>query len=172
MEGKPKAEDRMNMVNVVTVGVVGVLLVWVSIVALQAYYKSTLDKAEQERLVAGQTVDLTKVRAAEGALINGYSARMSGTAQKKVMVIPVQDAMKKVVDELKADPAASVVPEIGPQTKATRHPYPPFGAIKDEAPATPAPTDGATPAPTDGATPAPAGGATPPVAPAGGGTPQ
>src|SRR5687767_11976550 len=124
MEGNKKAEDRMNMVNVITVGVVGVLLVWVSVVALQTYYKSTLDEEEARRMTQGQEGDLVKVQAAQRAQLTGYAMRSSAAASKKVAVIPVERAMDLVVQDLKAKPDGTTVPEVGAQDKATIHPFP------------------------------------------------
>jgi hypothetical protein len=161
MEGNKKAEDKLNIVNVITVGVVGVLLVWVSVVALQTYYKSTLDEEEARRMTQGQEADLIKVQAAQRAQLGGYAMRSSAAASKKVAVIPIDRAMDLVVQDLEAKPEASVVPEVGAQDKATIHAFPPFAAIKAEAPPaapeTPPTTPPGAPAPaTPPATPAPA----------------
>lgn len=155
MEGKRKAEDKMNMVNVITVGVVGVLLVWVSIVALQAYYKSTLDAEEQRRMTANQDVQLRETRSAQQAVLSGYTTRSSAAYGKQLAVIPIDRAMDLVLAEAKADPGASLAPEAGTQDKATIEAVPPFALIKAEAPAAP-------PAPPAAPTTPPAAPTTPP----------
>ncbi len=165
MEGKRKAPDKLSLVNIVTVGVVGSLLVWVSIIALQAYYKNTLDAEEQERVVEGQDVALRETRAEESAKISNYTTRADALRKKNVVVIPVDRAMQLVVDELTQNPKALTAPDVGPQDLPTLEAYPPYKAVPPPsapAPAAPAP---AAPAPADG-TAAPADGAATPAAPA------
>jgi len=172
MEGKRKAPDKLSLVNIVTVGVVGSLLVWVSIIALQAYYKNTLDAEEEQRLVEGQGIALRDTRAEESAKINHYATRPDAIRKKNVVVIPVDRAMQLVVDELMQNPKASTTPDVGSQDQPTLQATPPYKAVPPPA-ATPAPAPTA-PAPADGAaTPAPAP-ATPAPAPAasGGSTPK
>jgi hypothetical protein len=163
MEGNKKAEDKLNIVNVITVGVVGVLLVWVSVVALQTYYKSTLDEEEARRMTQGQEADLIKVQAAQRSQLTGGFMRSSAAASKKVAVIPIERAMDLVVQDLKANPEASVVPEVGTQDKATIHAFPPFEPIKAPAPPAAPETPPTTPPTTPPGAPDPA---TPPPAPA------
>jgi hypothetical protein len=163
MEGNKKAEDKMNMVNVVTVGVVGVLLVWVSVIALQSYYKSTLDEQERKRMTENQDADLRKVKAAQDGMLHMYAMRSSAAAGKKVAVIPIEAAKAKVLEDLRAKPDQSVVPERGPE-KATIQAFPPFDTIAPPAPPAPPPA-APTPTPAPG-TPAPGTPVPPPPTPA------
>ena len=154
MEGTRKAPDKLSLVNIVTVGVVGSLLVWVSIIALQAYYKNTLDAEEQVRLVEGQDVALRDTRAEESAKINHYTTRADALRKKNVVVVPVDRAMQLVVDELTQNPKASTTPDVGSQDQPTLQATPPYKPVPppaaEPAPAAPAPADGAA-QPADGA---------------------
>lgn len=166
MEGTPKAPDKLNLVNIVTVGIVGALLVYVSIIALQAYYKNTLDAEELARAVENADLERRDVESAQLEKLTKYATRDDQIRKKKVVVIPIERAMELVVAEAARNPNASLVPDVGAHDQPTVEAKPPYKALEVAAPA-PAP---APPAPEGGAAPAdgtaPAGDAPPAPAPA------
>jgi hypothetical protein len=179
-----KAPDRVNTFGVVLIGLVAAVLLWVSVVALQAYYYGTAGKLESERGAAGKSREVRDLKAQQRAeLAEGKYV----DAKKGIVTIPIDDAMKLVLHDAKAG-APSLVPAIGAHDQPTvpavsgrppdnvQPPTAPGGATEGvAAPAgggaapAPAPAAGSAPAPAAGSTPAPAAGSTP--APAAGSAP-
>ena len=154
-----KAQDRINTFGVVLIGVVATVLLWVSVVALQAYYYSTAGEVESQRASAGKSREARDLKAQQRADLQDSKYI---DPKKGIVTIPLDDAMKLVLQDAKTG-ARSLVPAIG------AHDQPTIPAVSGRPPdnvATTAAPGGAA-APAGGAAP-PAGGATPP---AGGATP-
>lgn len=182
-----RGADKLNIVGVVTVGVCGAVLTYVSVVLLEAFYMGETSQVEEQRAFEAPQSLRNTVKAAGLTSLDGTR---EGT-------IAIDQAMALIVEEAPRDPA-NLVPAIGradqptvvaeygrpptlPATPAA--PAPADGASPD--PATPAPTDPAAPSPdapatapgtapapagttpADGTTPAPAAPATPTPAPGG-----
>ena len=144
MDSPRKAEDKLNNSMIVAIGIVGALLTWGSIVALQAYYDSTAGVEERQREFAGQSDKLRSLQAQALQSLGEYRAKGGKSGR---ISIPIELAMKLVVRDGKQ---ASLVPAVGAHDKPT---YPAVvGRPSDRpipapAPATTTPTPAPTPVP-------------------------
>jgi hypothetical protein len=143
MEGAKKAEDKLNMVGVVVVGICGAVLVYVSIVLLEAFYMNDTAEVNTMADYGGQDTDVKTVKAGQAANITGFGKNTG----EPTFRISIDRAMELVAAEAKADPA-NLVPSVGRSEKATIQPA--FGRPQLLG----APAGAAAPAPA-----APAGGA-------------
>ncbi len=183
MSGAKRNADKLNTVGIVVVGICSAVLVYVTIVALQAFYMDDTSEIQTMADYGGQDTQAKNARATQTQTITAPSAPNQpkpGTPQ--TYHIPIDVAMQKIAAEAKVD-AGNLIPIWGRSECRTVRPA--FGRpITDEAPpcsasATPAPATpdpGAAPA-DPGAAPAdpgaaPAGAAAPATpAPAPGGDP-
>jgi hypothetical protein len=96
------------MIGVVTVGVCGAVLTYVSIVLLTAYYMNDTSQIERQMAVEapGSTRETVKAKAIE---------HLDGTAPG---TIPIERAMQLIVLDAAKDPS-NLVPGVGPSTAAT-----------------------------------------------------
>ena len=147
MDSPRKAEDSLNTVMIVAIGVIGSLFVWASIVALQAYYDKTAGAEAHRREIAGQSEQLRSLHAAANEILGKYGKSSTGK-----VAIPIERAMELVVRD---GNTLSLVPAVGPHDKPTIPAT--FGRPSDK-PAVPAPPPPSAP------TSAPTGGVVPPGA--------
>jgi hypothetical protein len=176
-----KASDRVNTYGIVLIGMVSAILLWVSVVALQAYYNRTAGQLQDVREAARKSLDVQRLKAAQVAELQDSKYV---NPQKGLVTIPIESAKGLVLRDLR-DGKPSLVPAVGPHDKATvpakwgrppdnvaapaRGAAPAAGGVAPAAGA--APAAGGAAAPAGGAAAAPAGGAAAPAAgaaPAGG----
>src|SRR5215468_8107288 len=197
MSGPKRNPDRLNTVGVVVVGICGAVLVYVTIVALQAFYVNDTSELQNTADYGGQDTAAKSLRTEQLGRINEYGTNPRPAAAKpgeaprvQTYRVPIEVAMKRVVEDARTDPGA-LVPALGRSDKATVLPI--FGRPKlipapATAPGAPAAGSGApagsaaAPAaappaapmvPTGAGTgPAPVGGAGPLDKPAAPGTPN
>ncbi len=154
MSGPKRNPDRLNTIGVVVVGICGAVLVYVTIVALEAFYVNDTSEVQTAADFGDQDVTAKSHKADEMRNIteagtNGVSPGMPQTYRVKI-----DHAMELVVEDAKKDPS-HLVPLLPPAQKATVLPI--FGrakALPTAAPAAPAPDAGSA-APT--VTPTPTG---------------
>lgn len=165
MSGPKRNPDRLNTIGVVVVGICGAVLVYVTIVALQAFYVNDTSEIQTMADYGGQDTGARSLRTEQVNRIAEYgtnprpAAPKAGEAPRQQSYrVPIDVAMKLVVEGAKAHPGA-LVPALGPSDKATVLPV--FGRPKLAPP--PAPAGGAAPAAPAGAAPAGAGSAAPPA---------
>jgi len=158
MSGPKRNPDRINTIGIVVVGLCGAVLVYVTIVALEAFYVNDTSEIQTIADYGGQDTTQRSLRTDQLNRISEYASNPKPAAPKpneepksQSYRIPVDVAMKLVVDAAKADPSA-LIPMVGRSDKATVLPI--FGRPKPIAAAAPAPA----PAPAAGAA-APAPGA-------------
>jgi hypothetical protein len=156
MSGPKRNPDKLNTIGVVVVGICGAVLVYVTIVALQAFYMNNTSELQTMADYGGQDLTAKGRRADEMRNISEPGKNAVGEGQAPTFRIPIDVAMKLVAEDVKKDPA-HLVPALPPSTKASIEPV--FGRPKPAAAAQPA---GAAPAapPATGNTPE-AGPATP-----------
>lgn len=179
MSGPKRNPDKLNTIGVVVVGICGAVLVYVSIVALQAFYMNDTSEIQTMADYGGQDTAHQSLRATQMNTIEDCAPGAKPEAGKpQTYRIPIKYAIKLVAEGAKTDPA-NLVPSQGRSDKATILPI--FGrpkmAPKTDAappadPAAPAGGDTGT-APAGDGTGTPAGDATPaggaaPATPAGG----
>jgi hypothetical protein len=165
MSGPKRNPDRINTIGIVVVGLCGAVLVYVTIVALEAFYVNDTSEIQTIADYGGQDTTQRSLRTDQLNRISEYASNPKPAAPKaneaprsQSYRVPVDIAMKLVVDAAKADPS-SLVPVVGRSDKATVLPI--FGRPTPIAAAAPA----AAPAPAAGAAPAP-GAAAPGTLPA------
>jgi hypothetical protein len=190
MSGPKRNPDKLNTIGVVVVGICGAVLVYVTIVALQAFYVNDTAEVQNTADYGGQDTALKSLRAAQMGTINDYKPnskpaepKAGEAAKSQTYHVPIEVAMKHVVEDAKADPG-NLIPAVGRSDKATVLPI--FGRPKPIPTAPPA-APASAPAGDAAATPAgaaagsattlpaapqvPTGAGTGPAAPVGGAGP-
>src|SRR5215475_7751323 len=134
MSGPKRNPDRLNTVGIVVVGICGAVLVYVTIVALQAFYVNDTSELQTTADYGGQDTSARSLRTDQLNRVNEYgtnprpAAAKPGEAQgQQTYRVPVDVAMKRVVEDAKADPGA-LVPALGHSDNATVLPI--FGRPK------------------------------------------
>lgn len=145
MSGPKRNPDKLNTIGVVVVGICGAVLVYVSIVALQAFYVSDTSQLQTMADYGGNDTQARSLRAAQVHNITEYGANAAAPDKPKTYRVNIDDAMKLVVESAKVDPS-TLVPTQGRSDKATIKPI--FG--RPQPLVTPAPTPAPAPTPTDG----------------------
>lgn len=123
MSGPKRNPDKLNTIGVVVVGICGAVLVYVTIVALQAFYMNDTSEIQTMADYGGQETTAKDHKAAEMGNIRN-----------------ITQAMRGVVEAAKANPA-QLIPGLPPAEKPTIEPE--FGRPKPLA--TPAPAAPAAP---------------------------
>ena len=172
MSGPKRNPDRLNTIGVVVVGVCGAVLVYVTIVALQAFYVNDTSEIQTMADYGGQDTNAKSLRTEQVNRIGEYGTNPRPQAPKaneaqrpQTYRVPIDVAMKRVVEDAKADPSV-LVPSLGHSDKATVLPI--FGRPKLlPAPAAPAAPAAGSAAPAAAGSAAPAAGS---AAPAGAGS--
>jgi hypothetical protein len=163
MSGPHRNPDRINTIGVVVVGICGAVLVYVTIVALEAFYVNDTSEIQTMADYGGQDTTAKSVRADQQQHINEYAPNNAVAGSPQTYRIRIDDAMKRVVDEAKVKPN-ELIPAVGPSDISTIKPV--FGRPKIEVPPTPPPAGAAPPAGEGSAAP-PAGAGSAEVAPPG-----
>src|ERR1051326_439595 len=136
MSGPHRNPDRINTIGVVVVGICGAVLVYVTIVALEAFYVNDTSEIQTMADYGGQDITAKSVRAEQQQHINEYGPNNAVAGSPQTYRIKIDDAMKMVVDGAKVDPS-QLIPAIGRSDVSTIKPV--FGRPKIEVPpATPA----------------------------------
>ncbi len=109
-EFQKRGEDKVNTFGIVIVAVVASVLVWVSIVALQVYYRNSDSELADRRASEGIDNELRSLKAAQTALLskNEYADASKGLLKR----LDIDLAMARVVESAGAG-SASLVPRIG-----------------------------------------------------------
>jgi len=150
MSGPHRNPDKLNTIGIVVVGICGAVLVYVTIVALQAFYMNDTAELQQNQDYGGQDARLKAIRADQQRNINELALASPTTYR-----IPIDLAMNKVIQNAQVDPS-TLVPAVGKSNVPTICPE--FGRPKNlnqcgvgsAAPATP-PAGGGSDAPTGSA---------------------
>lgn len=165
MSGPKRNPDRLNTIGVVVVGICGAVLVYVTIVALQAFYMDDTSEIQTMADYGGQDTQARSIRTQQmGSLTNPSQPNPRADGMPQTYRIPMKQAMKLVLEDVKKDPG-NLVPALGRSEKPTVQPI--FGRPRPLATApAPAPADGggagsaapATPGTDAGSAAAPTGG--------------
>jgi len=153
--GAHKQEDKLNNVTIIAVGICGAVLVYVAIVALQAYHAYDTAATDAKATYGEQRAFYATVRAKEELVI-------AGTGDAETFKMPIEAAMKLVVSDAKVDPA-NLVPSVGRSDVPTI--LPEFGRPQDLPPLAASAVAPAGSAPGQGIIPAKPMGKLPPKAP-------
>jgi hypothetical protein len=107
MSGPHRNPDKLNTIGVVVVGICGAVLVYVTIVALQAFYMNDTAELQQNQDYGGQDAKLKAIRADQQRNINELALASPTTYR-----IPIDLAMNKVIQNAQVDPS-TLVPAVG-----------------------------------------------------------
>jgi hypothetical protein len=158
MSGPKRNPDKLNTIGVVVVGICGAVMVYVSIIALQAFYMNDTSELQHTKDYGGMERTAQGHKADE---LRNISEAGTNTGAP-TFHIPVDHAIDLVVEDAKKDPS-HLIPSRPASTKATIEPV--FGRPKPLGGAAPAPEAGAgsaaAPAQGSGAAPAQGSGAAP-----------
>ena len=161
--GASRASDKVNTYGIVLIGVVAAILLWVSVIALQAYYQNTEGALEAERDAANKGREVRDLKAAQLATLQETKVV---DPKKGIVTLPIEDAMRLVVRDARGG-APALVPAVGPDDKPTvpaAWGHPPDNA---KVPGAPGAAGAAAPGAAGAAAPGAAGAAAPGAAPAG-----
>ncbi len=104
MEHFPRKQtDTLNTVAIVVIGLAGALLVYISAVALQAFYRNESTELLAQRDSWGMSSDLDALRSEQEAKLIGK----------------LEPAEQAVIAQLRSGRGGSLVPSVGSQDKAT-----------------------------------------------------
>src|SRR4030095_1388382 len=106
MSGSKRNPAKLNTIGVVVVGICGAVLVYVSIVALQAFYMNDTSEIQTMADYGGQGTTVESIRAEESAHINGYApnpappppAKAGDPPGVQTYRVPIDRAIKLVVE--------------------------------------------------------------------------
>lgn len=164
MSGPKRNADKLNVIGVVVIGVCGAVLVYVTIVALQAFYMGDTADIQMMADYGGQDTQQKSLRAQQQASLQAPAQpNPAAPGMTQTYRIKIDDAMRKILDEGKRD-TQNLIPVVGSSSKATVLPV--FGRPQSltTAPAPqPAPPAPAPPNPTPETDPAPAPAPQPPA---------
>ncbi len=176
MSGPKRTADKVNTIGIVVIGICSAVLVYVTIVALQAFYMGDTSEIQTMADYGGQDSQAKAIRAEQTGTITKSTTPNpppKTTAEVQTYRIPIAVAMQRVVDDAKKD-AGMLIPAFGASKCRTVLPdfgrpkaddKPPCNAWGQAAPApapVPPPTGDVPTTPTGSASPAgPGGGALP-----------
>ena len=125
MSGPKRNPDRLNTIGVVVVGICGAVLVYVTIVALEAFYVNDTSEIQVMADYGGQDTGAKSLRTEQVNRIGEYgtnprpaAAKANEAQRPQTYRVPIDVAMKRVVAEARTDPAA-LVPSLGRSEKET-----------------------------------------------------
>lgn len=124
MSGPHRNPDKLNSIGIVVVGICGAVLVYVSIVALQAFYMDDSSEIQHMADYGGQDTAYRTLRAQQLENLQRYEpkpAPQPGQATPQTYTISIDDAIALVVKSAKTDPA-NLVPALGPAVTPTVKP--------------------------------------------------
>ena len=143
MSGPKRNPDKLNTIGIVVVGICGAVLVYVSIVALQAFYMNDTSEVQTMADYGGNDTSARSIKSAQIHNITDPAKNAAVPGKPDTFRINIDDAMRLVVEQAKVDPS-TLVPSQGRADKATIKPI--FGRPQPMAapvpPPAPAPTDG------------------------------
>ena len=111
MSGPKRNADALNTIGIVVVGICGAVLVYVTIVALEAFYVNDTSEIQTMADYGGQDIGARSLRTDQSNRIGEYGTNPKPAAPKANEVaktqsyrIPIDVAMKEVVSAAKSDP--------------------------------------------------------------------
>lgn len=133
MSGPKRNPDKLNTIGVVVVGICGAVMVYVSIIALQAFYMNDTSELQHTKDYGGLDRTAQGHKADEMRNITEAATNTGAPTFR----IPIEHAMELVVEDAKKDPSHLVTSQPA-STKPTIEPV--FGRPKPLGGAAPAPT--------------------------------
>src|SRR2546423_13743450 len=113
MSGPKRNPDRLNTIGVVVVGICGAVLVYVTIVALEAFYVNDTSEIQMMADYGGQDTGARSLRTEQLNRIGEYGTNPRPAAPKaneapkqQTYRVPIDVAMKLVVEGARTRPGA------------------------------------------------------------------
>ena len=120
MSGPKRNPDRLNTIGVVVVGICGAVLVYVTIVALQAFYMDDTSEIQMMADYGGQDTAARKIRSDQmTSLTSPSQPNPRGAGAPQTFRIPLKAAMQKVLEDAKGGKVDQLVPVFGKSDKPT-----------------------------------------------------
>lgn len=116
MSGPKRNPDKLNTIGIVVVGICGAVLVYVSIIALQAFYMEDSAGVQTMADYGGMEKPALGHKADELRNISEVGKNPGGTYHMKI-----DDAMQLIIRDAAKDPS-HLVPALPPSTKPTIEP--------------------------------------------------
>jgi len=132
MSGPKRTSDKVNTIGIVVIGICSSVLVYVTIVALQAFYMDDTSEIQTMADYGGQDTQAKAIKAEQTGTITRSTIPNSPpktTVEIQTYRIPIAVAMQKVVEDAKTKPN-SLIPAFG-ESKC-RTVLPDFGRPKAE----------------------------------------
>jgi hypothetical protein len=162
MSGPKRNPDKLNTIGIIVIGICSAVLVYVTIVALQAFYMNDTSEIQTMADYGGQDTMAKTLKADQLRNITEAASNMGTTTFR----IPIEAAIQLVVTGAQNDPS-HLVPALPPATKPTIEPIfgrPKMSAAVPPPPATPPAGEGTTGSTGPTTVPTGAGQGPPPVA--------
>jgi hypothetical protein len=121
MSGPKRNPDALNTIGVVVVGICGAVLVYVSIVALQAFYLNDTSEVQTMADYGGNDVTARSIKTSQINNLTEYGSNPAAEGKAPTFRVPIDEAMKQVVQAAKVDPA-NLVPTQGRSDRPTVKP--------------------------------------------------
>ena len=115
MSGGKRAEDKLNTIGIVVVGICGAVLVYVTIVALEAFYVNDTSELQTMADYGGTDTTAKSLKAAQLGNINEYGTNAAVPGKDQTYHLKIDRAMALVADAAKNHQL--LVPALGPMTK-------------------------------------------------------
>jgi hypothetical protein len=141
MEGAPKQADRLNIVSITAIGMIGALLVYASFVALQAFYNAEAEEIAMQRDAEGKSYELREYLARQRGELTEY--RML-EKRNQIVALPIERAMRLVLEDVRGGNSINLVPAVGPHDSPTAPVASPVPTERPLPGEEPAPGEGAT----------------------------
>jgi hypothetical protein len=111
--GEKKNPDKMNTVTIVTVGLTGAALVYISIIAIEALYLNETSRVDEVAAFGKQGDVRTSLRTTQIGNITEARIRTNvlGLNNVQLYSIPIDEAKRLVLHDAKQDPA-NLVPAV------------------------------------------------------------
>src|SRR4029079_17066156 len=104
MSGPKRNPDKLNTIGLVVVGICGAVLVYVTIVALQAFYMNDTAEVQTMADYGGQDITARHIRASQTSTLTAPSSpnpAPRSASEIQTYRIPLDVAMKAVVADAK-----------------------------------------------------------------------
>src|SRR5690606_4509672 len=112
MSGPHRSPDKLNTIGIVVVGICGAVLVYVSIVALQAFYMDDSSEIQMMADYGGQDTAFKTIRTQQLDHLKAYTPHPAPPppepgqpAAPQRYTIAIEDAISLVVQSAKQDPS-------------------------------------------------------------------
>ncbi len=116
--GEKRAEDKLNTIGIVVVGICGAVLVYVTIVGLEAFYVNDTSELQTMADYGGNDTAVKSLKAEQLGHITEYGSNPPSPGVEPTYHLKIERAMALVVESAKGANGGLLVPVRGPLKKA------------------------------------------------------